>query len=151
MTGPYVVNKDTAAEVVPHVRFRHYKPAELEIARKFIADATLPGTYYFDVYLRTAASDTIVYEMQPLDTADAAPWMLRIDAICVKPGAVWIIEFKDRLRPSLIGQLLSYASLYKTQYQPKKPILTAGVVGRDDPTLHPILQEHEIRLILSPP
>jgi len=36
----------------------------------------------------------------------------RIDAVAYQPGAATIIEVKDRAGPSVIGQLLVYASLF---------------------------------------
>lgn len=144
--GPYIVTAETAKEVAERIRFRHYKPDELKVAKRFIAKALLPGTYFFDVYLHTAMSKDILREATPFSITAAVPWMARIDAVCVKGRKHHIIEFKDRLRHSGIGQLICYKDLYMQQYRPTEEPALHYVCERDAPELHTTLEKYNIRL-----
>lgn len=144
-TGPYVVNDETAPLVVEKIRFRHYQADELEIAKRFIRKCYLSGTYYFDMYLQTTESRKVMPQTYPFPLNDAVPWMDRIDAVCFKDKVAWIIEFKDRLRYSGIGQLEGYSDLFREQYEHKGRINKLYVVGLDKPDLHDTLVRLDIR------
>jgi hypothetical protein len=126
--------------------YRHYKPDELEIARKFVASGRILGTWFFDVFLETPRSKEILAQMQPTTAGEATPWMDRIDAIAHEGRMTHIIEFKDTLRPGGIGQLLYYGKAYREQYDPKALIQLEYVVHVDRPERHTTLEEQGIRL-----
>jgi len=64
---------------------------------------------------------------------------------------VYILEIKERLRPSGVGELISYKQLFLEQYQPTQEIVLGYVVRRDDETLHSLLSKEQIRLWVVPP
>lgn len=139
--GPYFVTKETAEEMARKIYFRHFKPEELELAREFIRRAILEGYFYFDVYLTTAAAEKLLEEVPEIKIPLAVPWMLRIDAVCWTTGVVWLIEFKERIRTSGIGQLISYKDLFEKQYKPQRPINLMYVAKYDAPELHPLMDK----------
>jgi len=150
-TGPYEINRDNCIAQAERIRYRHYKPDELEIAKDFIRGCYLPGKYFFDVYLLTAAAKEIFKTIDIPMLKDLVPWLMRIDAICYKARTVFILEIKERLRPSGIGELVTYKQLFLEQYQPDKEIVLGYVVRRDDPTLHTLLSKEQISLWVVPP
>ena len=146
--GPFEVTKKTGLEIAAKVKFRHFKPVELAIAREFITKAILEGVYYFDVYLLTEKAKKIISETPELNWKIAVPWMYRIDAVCYTFDAVWIIEFKERVSMYAIGELLGYKGMFIKQYEPKKEVRLMLVAKYDEPEVHPVLREHNIRLVV---
>jgi len=149
-TGPYVVNKATAPTVAEVIKYRHYKPEELQLAKDFVRRCYLPGNYFFDVYLLTYSAKVIEETMAPPALSDIVPWMMRIDCVVVKPGRIWILEIKQRLRAYGLGQLDAYKQLYQAQFHPTKEISLGYVCRDDDPTLHTLLALKGIRLWVVP-
>jgi len=149
-TGPYEVDKLSGPVVAGSIKFRHYKAEELDLARDFVKSAALPGTYFFDYYLMTDAARHIASFMQPPMLKDIVPWLMRVDLVVFQGNKVWIIEFKDRLRPSGVGQLLSYKKLWLEQYGSGKGINLGYVARDDDPTLHSTLTENKITWWIVP-
>ena len=149
-TGPYVVNRQNAEAIVDRIRFRHYKPDELELAKDFVRRAMLPGEYYFDYYLLTEAARRIAEEQAPPMLKDVVPWMMRVDCVVFIGRKVWIIEFKDRLRPSGLGQLVTYEKLWKEQYGANRPVILGYVARVDNPDMHSTLDEKGIRWWIVP-
>jgi len=144
--GPYEVNVYTARKVAREIVYRHYKPIELKIARQFIRECILPGTYYFDVYLLTPEAEQFMARYPPHYWRMAIPYLMKIDAVCYQPEAAWILEFKEELRPSAIGQLITYKDLFTEQYNPEQPVSLMAVVIQDKPALHYTLQRNLIQL-----
>lgn len=143
-TGPYHVTAKNSVAIAETIRYRHYKPDELEIAKEFIRQHLLTGTYYFDVYLTTDSTERGFEELGAEYGRMLIPSMLRIDAICEKDRNVYLIEFKDRLRPTGIGELLTYKKLYIRQFKPSKTVNMVYVYRDPDPTYTPVLEEHGI-------
>ena len=114
-------------------RFKHFKPREAELA--FVAErlGLLPGECTFNYLLEPPK--------RPLRPGESPEeyrlWQFlrskEIDAVCETTDAVYIIEFKDRARPSGIGQLLTYRELYIAQAKPSKPVKLRYIVGEGDP------------------
>jgi len=88
--------------------------------------------------------------MAPPALSDIVPWMMRIDCVVVKPGRIWILEIKQRLRAYGLGQLDAYKQLYQAQFRPTKEISLGYVCRDDDPTLHTLLTLKGIRLWVVP-
>jgi len=150
-TGPYEVNQQTCLAIAERIKYRHYKPDELEIAKDFIRGCYLPGKYFFDVYLMTKTAEEIFKTGGPPMLKDLVPWLYRIDAVCYKARTVYILEIKERLRPSGVGELIVYKQLFREQYEPDKELVLGYVVRRDEETLHSTLSKEQIRLWVVPP
>ena len=144
--GPYLVTAENAAAMAAQMKFRHYKEEELALARDFVASGKLVGTWYTDVYLETPRSREILASMSPTTAGEAVPWMNRIDAVVLDGAATHIIEFKLVLRPTGIGELVTYREQYVDQYKPSGPILLEYVIKYDRPEHHPALDQAGIRL-----
>lgn len=118
-------------------KFPHFKEHETRILREFLAKKELEGRYEFDVRLFP--------EIKPLEEgADPGAyyaWLMlrakRIDALCETADTIWILEVKDVLRPSAVGQVLLYADVYDRQFHPLKPLRLGIVAGEDDPVVRP--------------
>ena len=149
-TGPYEVNKRTAQAVIPHIKFRHYKREEREIAEDFIKQVRIVGRYFFDFYLMTNAARRIIRDKAPPMLKDAVPWMMRVDMVIFKGRTIFLCEIKERLRPSGIGELLTYKNLWLRQYGFGKAVELVYICRIDDPTLHSSLEDHSISLHVVP-
>jgi len=101
-------------------RFPHYKVSEAMILKEFLKRRLLPGLYTFDVKLY------VEEERSPIWKELTAK---RIDALCQTPTKLFILEIKDRTRPSGIGELIMYETLLKEQFEVDKEIIKAAVVG----------------------
>jgi len=144
--GPYRVNKANAWLIAEQIHFRHYKADELKLAKEFIRRGELLGTWFFDVYLANERSAKVLDMTGFGGISEATPWFDRIDATCLSEGEQYIIEFKDRLNYSGIGQLLGYKPQYIDQYSPEAPVKLGYVYHIDKPELHELAYEHSIRL-----
>jgi len=149
-TGPYEVNRKNALEIVDRIKYRHYKPDELELAKDFVRRAILPGKYYFDYYLMTRAAKKIYEEMEPPMLKDVVPWLMRVDCVVFIGRKTWLLEFKERLRPAGMGQLVAYQQLWKEQYGANRPILLGYVARVDNLDMHSTLEEMGIRWWIVP-
>jgi hypothetical protein len=147
-TGPYHFDENNVEKFIRNVRFRHFKQDEIQEAQDWVRQYKLPGDYYFDWYLNTTESQRIRNEMQPLDLADACPWMLRIDCVILGRGLDKIVEFTDKVRSSAIGQLVAYENLYATQFNKHGKTEKILVVYDDEPMLHNLCDQNSIRIHL---
>jgi len=125
------------------VKFPHYKPEEIEVMRRFLALNRLEGIYTFWVVLDTPQS----VELRRKHASEPTIWMWQkqIDAICETEKEIWIIEVKERVRPSAVGQLLVYQDLYVKQYNPVKNVKKLLIARLDDPSIHDTLKRYKIR------
>jgi len=149
--GPFTVTKATAPIVVGKIKFRHFKPEEMQAAKAFVKAVYIEGDYYFDWLLWTDQARFIFEKMKPLDISDVIPWMMRIDCVIRKGRAWWLIEIKDRLTSSGIGQLLAYKKLFEEQHPKFRKIILGYVVLEDNPTLHSTLKAFDIALWVVKP
>jgi len=143
--GPYVIKKETAEAYVDRIRFRHFKPDELEIAKEFVRKGLLPGTYFFDVYLPTESVRKAIEALPPRYKRVPYVGMLRIDAICYKPNLIWILEFKERFRPSGIGELMAYRRVFQKEFKPKQEIILGYIASEKDPDMEKVMNYYNIR------
>ncbi len=70
----------------------------------------------------------------------------RIDAVMETDSTIYVIEVKDRLRPSAIGQALTYAYLYVKIHTPQKQVIPAIICGLDDPDTHAVCDHYKIQV-----
>ena len=130
---------------VPY-KLPHYKPEEYQIMAEFLRRRILEGKWSFSVKLKPPERP-----LRPFETPfEYKIWQTlhskRIDAICETPSYIWIIEVKDLVRSSAIGQLLVYRELYQEQYHPVKPIRLAIVAGEDDPQVRKVAMKLGIKV-----
>lgn len=128
--------------------FKHYKPRELDVAREFIRRRILVGEYYFNVLLKPPERPK-----RPWETDDEYKlWQFlrskEIDCVCITDTNIYLIEFKDRVRPSAIGQILVYRDLFIQQYKPLLPVKLMIVAGEDDPQTRIIAEKQGIEVVV---
>jgi len=132
------------------LRFPHFRPEEIKILKKFIDARVIVGKWSTDVrlgYELTEEEKKLAPHEQKMIISLRER---RIDAVCETPTEIWILEVKDKLRASGIGQLLTYEYFYKERFKPVKPVRLGYIAAIDDPTLHPLLDEKKIAYWIVP-
>jgi len=137
---------------VPEVPFKppvkHYKPREILIAYKAAELGYLRGKCVFNLRIPPP-----LRPRRPGETEWEYQWwqFLRskeIDCVCFRDNEVDIIEFKDRVRPSGIGQLLTYRDLFIQHYGWKGKVNLIYICGEDDPQTRVIAEKQGIKVIV---
>lgn len=80
------------------------------------------GEWSYDVPLKVRYNPAPQLESDALADLYNRATAKRVDAVCETAGVIFVIEIKDRLRPSALGQALTYKALYKEQFLPSKPV-----------------------------
>lgn len=131
---------------MPKPKYPHMREWEMTIMDRFLQKNTIEATFNYDVHVR-------INDKVPLYNATDAEKILwrqmtafRIDAVMETPAHIYVIEVKDRLRPSAIGQALTYALLYEKKNKPTKPVTPAIVCGMDDPDTHDVCDKYGIKV-----
>jgi len=107
---------------------------EADVWRRFLAANAhqLTGLMY-NVHVGTVPGDN------PNESDDerrerAALYAKRIDVVALTPTATWLIEVKTPVRPSALGQLLTYIPLLAARFPelpPTRPVLVADSFDPD--------------------
>ncbi|MEM1542821.1 MAG: hypothetical protein QXV82_09360 [Ignisphaera sp.] len=122
----------TLREILEHpeyVRFRWFKPSELEIMKRWIYEYRFSGTYFFGYQLPRMLNPEIIGKV--VDTLPEIITLTRFKVDCVlkRNGEVWICEVKDYLLTTSLSQPVIYSELYRKYVNPQaitKPILIYG-------------------------
>jgi len=152
------------------IRFIHFRPEELEIAKRFIETIEGYSKIETDVRLYPPEEEKqriivnalkeysrltgISLETLERTITDDEKRMLielkakRIDMVVHWPEEIWIVEIKQKVRASAIGQLKLYELWYRRQFRPTKPIRLVLVAEIDDPMVLPLLKKEGIKKIL---
>lgn len=70
----------------------------------------------------------------------------RIDALAETTGNIYVIEVKDRLRPSAVGQALTYKTLYEEMFKPQKPVIPVILTKYSDPDMKHVCDVYNIEV-----
>jgi hypothetical protein len=70
----------------------------------------------------------------------------RIDVVGYKEDQIWLIETKLYAGVGAIGQILSYHTLYKEQFNPSKKIVLAIITDRAQADISRLCTTHHINL-----
>jgi len=126
-------------------KFPHFKPYEATIMKAFLEREILKGLYAFDVRL-----DVDVPMPEGVLPHEHATYLVlkakRIDALCLTATALWILEVKDRTRPSLLGELLTYKQMLLDQYEVDRPVKLGAVVGVSIPSDEQVLKSYGVEV-----
>lgn len=131
---------------MPKPRYPHMRQWEMEIMDRFLLHPPFEATYDYDVHVRIddKTPNTIHTD------AERQLWRqmtaFRIDAVIETPANIYVAEVKDRLRPSAIGQALTYAHLYQKKFSPPKPVIPAIITAMDDPDTHQVTDKYQIKV-----
>ena len=96
-------------------RFPHFKPFEAEIFESWLRHGYLRGYYAFDVRLPVEIERPVGVPLEAHEIYEALS-AKRIDVLCLVGGEIWILEVKDRARPSAEGELKWYARLLPERF-----------------------------------
>lgn len=126
--------------------YKHLKPDEKEIAKRFVAAGYLPGVYEYDVQLE---SPDVVFPAY-WTKKDFEHWSglraKRIDIVVHAQAAEWILEVTPKLSKAAIGGCVTYRELYERQFKPKFPVHLGIVVEVDDLAYHDTIRRYGITL-----
>jgi hypothetical protein len=128
--------------------FPHFKPTERAILERYIANGAPQGEWTIDYRLPILEKD-VPAELQG---AERDMWIAlhqkRIDALVEQPSRVFIIEVKERVTSTAVGQLLVYSHLYREQTFDARPIELVLVAGEDDAITHAAIEAQGINVIV---
>lgn len=130
---------------MPKPKYPHMRIWEETIMDAFHAKNILKAEWTYDVPLkiRTAEYPTLMSENEK------ALWnrltSKRIDAVAETPTEIYVIEIKNRLRPSAVGQALTYKTLYLEQFKPEKPVIAAIIARVDDLDMQHVCDVYNIK------
>jgi len=128
--------------------FPHFQPEERAILERYIANGAPQGDWTCDYRLAILEKDVPA----ALQGSDRDMWIAlhqkRIDALVQTPNTVYIIEVKERVTSTAVGQLLVYAHLYKSQTLDARPIELVLVAGADDPIAHAAIEAQGITVLV---
>ena len=102
--------------------FKHLSEEETLVAREFINRVIPDAKLKFDVPLKSKLPLGISEMKEPYKSLWEYLTAKKIDIVAEYPDKVMIIEVKQRLHASAVGQLLLYKKMYLEQYKPAKPI-----------------------------
>ena len=126
-------------------KYPHMRIWEEEIMDSFHNAKLLEATWTYDVPLkiRTGEYPTLMSdnEKQLWNRLTSK----RIDAVAETPGVIYTIEIKDRLRPSAVGQALTYKTLYEEKFKPTKPVIAAIIAKYGDPDMQHVCDVFHIK------
>jgi len=130
---------------MPEPIFKHLSEEEVVIAKEFIRRVIPDAKVKFDVPLKSKIPTA-------LETAPPNYKMLweyltakKIDFVAELPEKIMIVEVKQRLHASAVGQLLLYKKMYIEQYKPLKPIELWHIANYPDLDVIELLNDMGIR------
>ena len=126
-------------------KYPHMRIWEEEIMDSFHNAKLLEANWTYDVPLkvRTGPFPTLMSENEKnLWNRLTAK---RIDCVGETPSEIYVCEIKDRLRPSAVGQALTYKTLYEEQFKPTKPVIAAIVAKYGDPDMQHVCDVFHIK------
>ncbi len=127
---------------------KHYKPREILIAYKAAELGFLRGKCVFNFRIPPP-----LRPRRPGETEWEYQWWQfvrskEIDCVCWRDNEVDIIEFKDRVRPSGIGQLITYRELFRQYTGFNGKINLIYICGEDDPQVRLTAEKQGIKVVV---
>lgn len=127
-------------------KYPHMRQWEEKIMEEYHRKNLFPAKWSYDVHLRVRDSPL------PLGGTEAEQQIWnqmtakRIDAVAETVGRIFVIEVKDRLRPSAVGQALTYKILYEEQHKPTKPVTATILTRYTDPDMLHVCEVYDIEV-----
>ena len=127
-------------------KYAHMRQWEEAIMEKYHETVGMVGEWSYDVPLKVRETPVPSY----MTDNESLLWQRitakRIDAVCEKRDVIYIIEIKDRLRPSAIGQVLTYLVLFEEQFAPQKRLQGVVLTGYTDPDMMHVADVYNIEV-----
>jgi len=113
--------------------FKHQSEAEIVVAKAFIERVFPQAKVEFDVPLKS--SKPADWESMPENYRKMWEYLTakKIDMVMHLPEKILIVEVKQKLGASGVGQLLLYKMMYLEQYKPGKPVELWQIAMYPDP------------------
>lgn len=111
------------------VRFRHAKPQEREILKRWIFQNKIDGVYYFGFELpRKLPFD--INKLPELTRFDAVKLSrFKVDCVLKTADTLYVIEVKDYLMTTALSQPIIYEELIKKYLKPKEKTVKTLICG----------------------
>ena len=119
---------------------------EATIMDRFLQRPTQSMTFDYDVHVRIDDKTPNTLHTDNERQLWRQMTAFRIDTVIETRDAIYVCEVKDRLRPSAIGQALTYAHLYQKIHKPTKPVIPAIITAMDDPDTHQVTDKYGIKV-----
>lgn len=129
-------------------RFPGLREIESRILERFARDVAPPGKWTINQRFPYPED-----QINPgLDDAEKAAIRAnkakRIEGILELPGQVWLVEVKERVVPSALGELLMYEGLYRQHFSVPGKLVKTLVALEDDALLRPALNAQGIQVFI---
>ena len=108
---------------------------ETQIVDKFHQKNSLTAEYEYDIPLKIRETPLPSYATEKERILWNKLTSKRIDIVAKTKDKIYVIEVKDRLRPSAVGQALTYKILYQEQYKPTQPVIPTILTTMSDPDM----------------
>jgi len=126
------------------VKYPHMRPKEVPIWERCLkAEVLKPIRIDYDVHLGKGAPIDPAWP-EWLKKVVEATSRKRADVVLETRDELWIIEVKERIGFSALGQLLGYGVLLLDEWRPRKPVRLACVCSELSYDLEPVLEEFGI-------
>jgi len=131
---------------MPKAKYPHARIWEEKIIDKFKEQYGIKGEWIHDLRLKIKDPENYIFQTAKERQMWRNQTAKRVDITIIKTRSIYVIEVKDRLRPSAIGQALTYKTLYEWQYKPKKQVIPGIVTEFTDPDMLEVAKHYGIRV-----
>lgn len=140
------ITKIAGSPNMPKPKYPHMRQWEEQIMETFHTKKLLNAKWTYDVPLKIRETPTPQYMSENERQLWKRLTSKRIDAVGETPYQIYVCEIKDRLRPSAVGQALTYKTLYTEQFEPTKPVIPAIITTFGDPDMQHVCDEYGIKV-----
>jgi len=127
-------------------KYPHMRLWESAIMDKYHDKVGMVGEWSYDVPLKVRETPLPPYMTDNENLLWQRITAKRIDAVCERKNVIYIIEIKDRLRPSALGQVLTYLTLYAEQFAPQKPLQGVILTEYTDLDMLHVCDVHNVKV-----
>lgn len=132
-------------------RYPHMRAYESQIWTAFLGQTELEFTdVTYDLHLGVGVP-TLPHDPPWMERLTRAITRKRVDVVASTATDRWIFELKERIGLSALGQLLTYAELYQTEYYLDVPLLLGAVGWRIAPDIEGTFDLHAINIFIVYP
>ena len=129
-------------------RYPHMRASESEVWRAFLQQTELELTAVtYDLHLGIGIPP-IPGESPGITRLKEAVTRKRVDAVAETAEDIWIMEIKERIGLSTLGQLLTYFDLYTQEYPQEKAVMLGAIGWRIEPDIQETFEMHAVNIFL---
>jgi hypothetical protein len=124
--------------------FPTLRKSEVEILKRFFLLDAIQGEWFINVVFPTPGGASRSGEPESMQKAWKYLTAKRIEAVCENATTVYLVEVKERVVPSALGELLMYKRLWLAQKGATKNIQMICVAAEDDKAVSDTLKLHGV-------